>query len=277
MVSETAIAIRKPITPEVWQMVQSIAPVTAASRMFGVTKEQAAVIMLTGYELGLGLISAFKFIHLINGKPSISPQGALALIHKSGLLESFEIVDEVDEKGEPTGCKITMKRKNGLEYTTRFTLEDAKRAGLLGKDNWQNYPGNMSRWRTFGYCMDVLFPDVAGGMYRPEELGADVDEKGEPLLNNWQVEKPVVTTTPLPEPTERVVVVKSEPEKIIEQVVEQVESPKEEKPEVKKVPVLSDLIEKHGAQAILDVLGRIPATDDELVTVAENLESNNAS
>jgi len=278
MVNETAIVVRKPITPEMWKMVQSIAPVTAASRMFRVNEQQAAVVMLMGHELGLGLASAFEFIHVIDGKPSLSPKGALALIQRSGLLESLEIVDKVDEKDNPVSCTVTMKRKGGFEYTSTFSMSDAKRAGIAkSKSAWEAYPANMLRWRAIGYCADVAFPDVTGGLYRPEELGADVDENGEPV-KTWQVEQPIVTMTQLPEVTEKVVVVKVEPETVIEQVVEQTEPPKEEKPG-EKAPVLSDLIGKYGAQAILEANdGLIPQTDEQLRAVAEKLgDGDNAS
>jgi len=189
--SEKAIV---PITSDAWQTIQAIAPVATASRMFGVTEQQAAVVMLKGYELGLGLASAFEFIHVIDSKPSISPKGALALIHQSGELAHLEIHDLTDAQGAPTRCKVTMKRKNGFEYTTEYSMADAQRAGVVkDKSGWEKYPANMLRWRAVGYCADVVFPDVVGGLYRPEELGAEVDAEGEPVVSTWEVVNPPQT------------------------------------------------------------------------------------
>ena len=126
--SEKAIV---PVTPQVWEIIKNVAPVATASRMFGVTEQQAAVVMLKGHELGLGLASAFEFIHVIDSKPSISPKGALALIHQSGELAHLEIHDLTDAQGVPTRCKVTMKRRNGLEYTTEYSMADAQRAGIV--------------------------------------------------------------------------------------------------------------------------------------------------
>ena len=73
--SEKALTIRTPDL-SVWEMIRSVAPVALASRLFGVANEdQAAAIMLKGYEMGLGLSASFEFIHVIDGKPSISPKG----------------------------------------------------------------------------------------------------------------------------------------------------------------------------------------------------------
>jgi len=175
-----------PVNKETWQVIQSVAPVAQASRMFKVTQEQAAIVMLKGYELGLGIASAFEYIHVIEQKPSISPKGALALIHRSGKLAGLEI-DDISDNSKPTACKVTMKRKNGFEYSVTFTMDDAERAGVVkDKSGWSKYPANMLRWRAVGYCADVVFPDVVGGLYRPEELGADVDASGEPL-EEWEV------------------------------------------------------------------------------------------
>ena len=174
-----------PITNETWQTIQSIAPVAQASRMFGVTEQQAAIVMLKGHELGLGLASAFEFIHVIDDKPSLSPKGALALIHNSGELENLEIADMEDPKTKaPSKCRVTMKRKNGFEYTVEFSMDDAQRAGVVKSGSgWEKYPANMLRWRAVGYCADVVFPDVTGGMYQPEELGAVVDQEGDPIIS----------------------------------------------------------------------------------------------
>lgn len=176
-----------------WALIQNIAPVAAASRMFKVTEEQAAIVMLKGHELGLGLAASFEFIHVISGKPSVSPKGCLALIHQSGVLAKLEIQDKTDQSG-PTRCVVTMERKNGFMYTATFSMEDAAKANLIKPDSgWTKYPANMLRWRAIGYCADVVFPDVIGGLYRPEELGAEVDAAGEPI-SPYEV----VNATPLP-------------------------------------------------------------------------------
>ena len=181
MSDETALTTKKTTTLDVWQTILSIAPVAVASRMFGVTEQQAAIVMLKGHELGLGLTASFEFIHVIDNKPSLSPKGALALIQGSGELDEITIEGFTDDDGEPLGCTVMMRRTNGFEHMITFTMADAHRAGLVkSKGGWEKYPANMLRWRAVGYCADVVFPDITGGMYRPEELGAIVNEEGEP-------------------------------------------------------------------------------------------------
>lgn len=180
MTEERFLAVRQ-TTMDVWALIQSIAPASLQSRLFGVaTVEQAAMIMLKGHELGLGLAASFEFIVVIEGKPSVTPKGALALIYQSGQLAGMKIENIINDKNEPWACKVWMKRINGFEYTAVFTMDDAQRAGLVkDKSGWDKYPANMLRWRAIGYCADIVFPDVIGGMLRPEELGATVNAEGD--------------------------------------------------------------------------------------------------
>lgn len=189
----TTAIVRQELTPTIWKTIESIAPTMMKSRLFGMqTTEQAMAIMLKGYELGLSLTAAFEFINVIQDKPSLIPRGALALILGSPEYAGLKIEDKTDDKGNPTACVVWMKRRNGLEYTAKFTMEDAKRAELIkAGSGWAKYPANMLRWRALGYCADVVFPDVLGGMKRSDELGADLTPEGEVIQGSFTVvEKP---------------------------------------------------------------------------------------
>lgn len=199
----TALAVSKPqLTPSTLQMIMQLAPTMHTARLFGTrTTEEAAVIMLKGFELGFSITAAFENIHVIDGKPSLSPKGALALIHDCPLLASLSIKDEVDAKGNPFACTVTMKRKNGFEYTTRFSMDDARRADLVKpKSGWEKYPANMLRWRALGYCEDVVFPDVIGGTKRADEYGADLTPDGDVIEGSWVVGSQQASA-PTPQPT----------------------------------------------------------------------------
>ncbi len=193
------------ITPTVWGMIEKIAPTMKESRFFGVaTVPQAQAIMLKGHELGLGLTQSFEFIHVIQDKPSLSPRGALALILRSGLLEDLDIKDIKNDKGEPEHCEVTMKRRGGIKYTTSFSMDDAKRAELVKPGSgWAKYPANMLRSRAIGYCADLVFPDVLGGMKRSDELGADITPEGNVIEATWTpvAVKPMSTAAAVPDAT----------------------------------------------------------------------------
>ena len=229
-------------TMETVHVIQALAPIMQASRMFNVTPEQAAVVMLTGHELGIGMAASFQFVHVVEGKPSISPKCMMALIHASGEVD-VKIARLPEDKGQPLiGYECWMRRRrSGFEHTTRFTLEDAKRAGLVKpRSAWESYPENLCMWRAIGFAADVVCPDLGGGMYRPEELGAIVDSEGEPVTVH-----PVTITVLPPDDT---------------------------------APTLQGLVAQYGAEAVMAANdGRIPATGDELIAIATKLGADDGS
>lgn len=187
MSENTELTVHRPLTPSVWQMIADIAPAMHKSRLYGVNSpEAAAAIMLKGYEIGLGLSASFEFIDVIQGRPVLKPRGMLALLHDHPDCAGLEVEDIVDDKGQPEACRVYMKRRNGFEYTVTFSMEDAKKADLIKKDSaWQKYPANMLRWRAIGFCADVVFPDILGGMKRADELGAAIDEEGDVIEGSY--------------------------------------------------------------------------------------------
>ena len=239
-----ALAVRV-VTRDIWQTIEAVAPAMYKSRLFGVSSvEQAAAIMLKGYELGLPLAASFEMVHVVEGKPTLSPRGALALIHGSGLLAALKIEGDADR------CTVSMKRVNGVEFALTWTIVDARKAGLVKpKGAWETYPANMLRWRTIGFVADVVFPDVIGGLKRADELGAAVDLDGNVIQSEWSiaVEPPTVTVgTSIP------IVI--------------------EGPAAPVAVTLDELIDRYGADAVLAANeGVVPGTDDELAAVAGRL------
>jgi len=217
------------------------------SRLFGVaTQEQAAAIMLKGYELGLGMAASFEFINIISDKPALTPRGALALIIQSGECEGLKIDDQTDKAGVPTACSVTMRRRGGIEYTATFTMKDAERADLVkAGGGWAKYPSNMMRWRAVGFCADVVFPDITGGMKRSDEFGADITPEGDVIEGQWTV-APMASNGSAKTAT-----------------------PPADTPAV----MLNTLINRHGADAVLAACGNVlPDTVEGIAALTEKLK-----
>jgi len=181
-------AATRELTPGIWSMIERMAPVMHKAHLFGVTSpEQAAAVMLKGYELGLSITASFELIQVIDGKPALSPRGAMAILLSSPLVAKIDITRLTDAKGF-TGYQCTMTRSNnGHTHTSKFTLEDAARAGLLKPNSgWVKYPENMCLWRAIGFAADVVFPDVTAGMTTlmkaPEMYGVALTE-GEDVVD----------------------------------------------------------------------------------------------
>lgn len=249
-----ALTVRPHPTVKEWNMYKEMAPIFHRAHCFGVSNvEQAAAIIVKGHYLGFDPAASLEFIQVVDGKPTLSPRGMLAILHSHPECECIKIEDQADREGNPTACTVYMKRKNGFEHTITFTMQDAERAGLVKPDgNWKKYPANMLRWRAIGFCTDVVFPDIIGGMKRADEFGANISPDGDVVEGSWQP----VTEQPTPPPAPVI------------------EAPK---PTV----TLNDLVTRYGAEAIMQANdGVIPGSDEQLAEVAAKLaesEAENAS
>lgn len=124
------------------------------------------VAMQWGAEIGLQPLQAMQNIAVINGRPSIWGDAMLALVRSSGLLDFIR--EEISEDGTKATC--TVKRKNEEPAVSIFTMEDAKKAGLSGKQGpWTQYPKRMLKLRARSYALRDIFPDVLKGMAIAEE------------------------------------------------------------------------------------------------------------
>lgn len=194
-------AATRELTPAIWRMIGEMAPVMYKAHLFGVTSpDQAAAIMLKGYELGLSTTASFEFVQVIQGKPALSPRGAMALLLSNPLVEEITMT-KLDNKGVFLGYECAMTRKGGFHFVGRFTMEDAMRAGLVKPDSgWAKYPENMCLWRAVGFAADVVFPDVTAGMTTlmkaPEMYGVALTEGGD-VIDVTPTNVP--STTPLNE------------------------------------------------------------------------------
>ena len=132
-----------------------------------------------GYEMGLAPMQALQNIAVINGKPSVYGDAMMALVQASAVCEDVEEFFEDENTPNPVAVCIA-KRKNRKPVVAKFSLEDAKRAGLWGKQGpWSAYPKRMMQMRARGFALRDCFPDVLKGLISAEEA-ADYPDEAKP-------------------------------------------------------------------------------------------------
>jgi hypothetical protein len=122
-----------------------------------------------GMEMGLAPMQALQNIAVINGKPSVYGDAMMALVQASPVCEGVE--ESIEDEATPNPVAVCIARRKGrAAVTVRFSVEDAKRAGLWGKQGpWQAYPKRMLQMRARGFALRDAYPDVLKGLISTEE------------------------------------------------------------------------------------------------------------
>lgn len=159
--------------------------------------------ILYGNEVGLGPMQSLARIAVINGRPTLAAETQRALILAAGH-------DLWIEETTVTKCTVAGRRVDS-DATSRvtWTIDDARRAGLAGKQPWRMYPRQMLLARASAELARAVFPDAIGGLAATEEI----DDTGQADDGTTPAEPPTTkrtrkrasvtapaTTPPPPEP-----------------------------------------------------------------------------
>lgn len=127
------------------------------------------IALQMGADLGLKPMQALQNIAVINGRPSIYGDAALALVMPA--LERFH--EEFEGKDDDFAAVCIAKRRGWPDETRRtFSVRDAKAASLWGKSGpWQTYPKRMLQLRARGFALRDTAPDLLLGLVLAEEAG----------------------------------------------------------------------------------------------------------
>lgn len=121
-----------------------------------------------GMELGLAPMQAMQNIAVINGRPSVWGDAMLAICQGHPQFAGIE------ETVSDDGATCTVHRKGRNPVTQTFTMADAKRAGLAGKQGpWTQYPRRMMQMRARAFALRDAFADALKGIQMAEEV-ADI-------------------------------------------------------------------------------------------------------
>lgn len=122
------------------------------------------IAMAMGAELGFQPLQSLQNIAVINGRPSVWGDAFRALIIGAPDLVEFKEWYENDT----ANCLIKRRLASGavVEFHGSFSLEDAKQAGLLGKQGpWTQYTKRMQQWRALGFAGRDAYADRLRGIW----------------------------------------------------------------------------------------------------------------
>jgi hypothetical protein len=158
------------------------------------------VAVMWGYELQLQPLQALQNISVINGKPSVWGDAAIALVRRHHACAGVK--EWIDGEGDQMIAYCEVKRahkgKDDETITSSFSMADARQAGLLNKKGpWSQYPKRMLQMRARGFALRDAFPDALKGVIATEEamdypedqmkdvtpVAANVDQIGDTVVH----------------------------------------------------------------------------------------------
>jgi len=131
--------------------------------------ESCMLAIQHGSEVGLSPMQSLQSIAVINGRPTIWGDAALALVQSSPVCEYVR--EYTEGEGDALVAVCEAKRKGYPAPTVvRFSVADAKKAGLWGKSGpWSQYSSRMLTLRARGFALRNAFADALRGLITAEE------------------------------------------------------------------------------------------------------------
>ena len=166
-------------------------------------KPEACLLAIQhGSEIGLSPMQSLQSIAVVNGRPTIYGDAALAVCLAALVCEW--VTESVDGEGDRMVATCSAQRRGyPAPITSTFSVADAKAAGLWGKQGpWSQYPKRMLAMRARGFALRNAFADVLRGLVTAEEA-QDYQVTGIEVVPSRPAPAPApsVTVAALPAPT----------------------------------------------------------------------------
>ncbi len=137
------------------------------------TKAKIMIGIMKGLEVGFGPITALSTICIINNRPCLWGDGAVALCDRGGAVEWVKHWFAGEEGTDNWTAFYRIKRRGHDEpYRADFSVRDAKRAHLwnnVKRTPWIEYPQRMLLARARAFALREGFADFLMGLSIAEE------------------------------------------------------------------------------------------------------------
>jgi hypothetical protein len=149
------------------------------------TPEAVFVAMQMGAEIGLSPMASVQNIAVINGKPGIYGDAALAVVRACGLLEEFKEWSEGERKTPGWTFHCQVKRKGFEAIKGSYSWAEACEAGFDRVEPvspWKKWTNRMMQFKARNFVMRDQFADILKGIRTVEENTDAIDL--EPAIGN---------------------------------------------------------------------------------------------
>lgn len=183
---------------EAFRLAQAVVRAGLAPDSYKNDPQKILIGIMKACEVGLPPLTGLSSIAIINGRPAIWGDGAIALIQSSGHVQKMEshFVGTVD-KDDYTAIFRVWRKGQDSPYEGKFSVADAKRAKLWANPQrapWMLYPNRMLMNRARAYALRDGFADCLSGLAIAEEV-QDIPEKPDALDTGFLEDRPEIEGT----------------------------------------------------------------------------------
>ena len=154
---------------DAFRFAKMVAASDFAPKDFKGKAESCLLAIQHGSEVGLSPMQSLQSIAVINGRPTIWGDAALALVQSSS--QCLYVREYTEGEGDNLTAVCEVQRRGYPQPTVaKFSVADAKKAGLWGKSGpWSQYSGRMLALRARGFALRNAFADALRGLVTAEE------------------------------------------------------------------------------------------------------------
>jgi hypothetical protein len=154
---------------DAFRFAKMVAASEFAPKDFKGKPESCLLAIQHGSEVGLSPMQSLQSIAVINGRPTIWGDAALALVQACSVCEYVR--EYMEGEGDNLTAVCEAKRQGyPSPSVSRFSVADAKKASLWGKTGpWTQYPSRMLQLRARGFALRNAFADALRGLVTAEE------------------------------------------------------------------------------------------------------------
>lgn len=191
----------KDLAPHYMQLAGKLASSALVPKSFQSKPQDLFICWAMGYQIGISPEQSMQCIAVINGRPAMWGDDMLALCMSHKDFEDIIEDPMFDQNGTQYGASCTVKRRGMTPKVNEFTLDMARKAGLLAKTGpWTQYPERMLKLRARGFTLRDAFPDALKGIKPREEVEDYFQEEirvieGEPMSRTELLKRDYLTKT----------------------------------------------------------------------------------
>lgn len=194
--SDEVLAIIPRDLDEAWRYAEMVFKSGTAPDSYDNDPKKIIIGVLASMELGVPPMTGLRGIAIINKRPAVWGDLAIALCQSKGVIESFDSNYTGEVGADDYTCHVAIRRRRQeIPYEGKFSVADAKRAGLWmnsSKQPWVKYPYRMLFNRARAFALRDGFADCLAGLAIVEEAQDLPAAASGPVETSFLEDKPNV-------------------------------------------------------------------------------------